>query len=340
MTGVLTGIGIIGAGHFGAVHAEALAGVEGARLVAACRNDAAAVAAFAARHGGTPYSDWAALLADPEVDAVVIATPHDLHRDITVAALRAGKHVLLEKPMAATLPDCDAILAAAAAAPGRLTVGHVPRFFLPMLAARAFLDTGEIGRPVAGSSAFVKLWMEPNRRPWHFARATGGGMLMTVGIHAIDRLAFLMGGEVAAVGAMMGAAFHAHEADDTAFLNLRFADGRMGQVTSMGYRDGAVTSALRIACEGGVLAVCTDGRVRVGQGGAWREIAVETEADPMIGALRRQWRAFLGAIAAGTEPPVSGAYARHLVAVIDAAVRSDRDRREIALNEPPEGPSA
>src|SRR5690606_23683958 len=96
----MIGVGIIGAGHFGAVHAKALAGVSGARLVAACRNDAAGIGSFTQAHGGKPYTDWRALLDDGAVDAVVIATPHDLHRDIAIAALDAGKHVLLEKPMA------------------------------------------------------------------------------------------------------------------------------------------------------------------------------------------------------------------------------------------------
>lgn len=330
------GIGIIGAGHFGAVHAEALREVAGARLTAVCRNDADAVAAFAARHGGTPHTDWAALLGDPSVDVVVIATPHDMHREIAVAALGAGKHVLLEKPVAATLPDCDAIVAAADRAAGLLTIGHVTRYFLPMQAAHAFLRSGRIGRPVAGTSAFVKLWMEENRRPWHLSRASGGGMLMTAGIHAVDRLVHLMGGEVASVGAMLGAAFHDQDADDTAFLNLRFADGRMGQVTSIGYRDGAVTSALQIMCEGGTLALGRDGRLRVGQAGTWSDLPCGDEPDPMLGALRRQWRAFLDAVAAGGPPPVSARYGRHMVAIIDAAARADAARREIAI-QPPEG---
>lgn len=327
----MIGVGIVGAGHFGAVHARALAGIEGARLVAACRNDAEGVARFAAEHGGQPYTDWRALLDDPAVEAVVIATPHHLHHEIAAAALAAGKHVLLEKPMAATVEDCDAILATAKGSAGRLMIGHVTRWFLPMQAAADLLAGGEIGRPVAGSGAFVKLWMEGNRQPWHLDRASGGGMLMTAGIHALDRLVHLMGGEVAAVGAMMGAAFHRQEADDTAFLNLRFEDGRMGQVTSLGYRDGAVTSALHLACEEGVLALDLDGRLRVGQGGRWRDVDCPTEPDPMLGALRRQWRAFLAAIAAGTEPPIGGAYGRHLVAIIEAAALSERHRQEIAV---------
>lgn len=327
----MIGIGIIGAGHFGAVHARALRGVSGARLVAACRNDATAIAAFTAEHGGTPYTAWQDLLDDAAVDAVVIATPHDLHRDIAVAALGAGKHVLLEKPMAVSLADCDAIAAAASTSSGRFMIGHVPRFFLPMLATTEFLASGAIGRPIMGTSAFIKLWMEGNRQAWHLDRATGGGMLMTAGIHALDRLVYLMGGDVTGVSAMMSAAFHHQDADDTAFINLRFADGRFGHVTSLGYANGAVTSALQVVCENGTLSVDLDGLLRVGQNGVWRDLPCPSEADPMDGAVRREWQAFIGAIENGGPVPVDAAYGRQLVAIIAAAQQSSLERREITL---------
>jgi len=328
----MTGIGIIGAGHFGGVHARALAGLPGATLVAACRNDADGIAAFVAEHGGTPYTDWRALLDDPAVNAVVIATPHHLHRDVTIAALSAGKHVLLEKPMASTLAECDAIIAGAERSTAKLMIGHVTRYFLPMQVATDFLATGAIGKPVTGTSAFIKLWMESNRQPWHLEKAAGGGMLMTAGIHALDRLVFLMGGQVASVSAMMAATFHQQEADDIALINLRFADGRFGHVGSVGYSNGAVTSALQLVCENGVLDIDLNGQLRVGQEGVWRDLETPTEADPMLGAIRRQWQAFLAAIDGGTPVPIDSAYARQLVAIIEAAALSEQDRREITIN--------
>ena len=97
-----------------------------------------------------------------------------------------------------------------------------------------------------------------------------------------------------------------------------------------------MTSALQIMCEGGTLALDRDGRLRVGQGGIWSDLPCDDEPDPMQGALRRQWRAFLDAVAAGRPPPVSASYGRHMVAIIDAAARADTARREIAIH-PPEG---
>ena len=326
-----TGIGLIGAGYFGAVHAAAIARQPDARVVAACSGRPETAAAFVAAHGGKAYPDWRALLDDPAVEAVVIATPHDRHVEAAVAALAAGKHVLLEKPMAPSVALCREIEAAAGGAPGLLMIGHVMHFFRPLLAARAVLAEGRLGRPLAGSSGLVKLWMEANRRPWHLAPETGGGMLMTAGIHALDQLVWLMDGAVEAVSAMSGALFHDQAADDTAFLNLRFSDGRLGQVTSLGYRDGAVTNGLQLVCEDGVLVVDLDRGVRIGQGTRWSDVPDAWEPDGMAAAVTREWRAFLDAIAAGGPSPVPAAYGRHVIAIIEAAQASSAGRAEVAV---------
>jgi phthalate 4,5-cis-dihydrodiol dehydrogenase len=325
------GIGLIGAGSFGAVHAAAIAGQPDARLVAVCSGNPETAAAFVAQHGGVAHRDWRHLLESPEVDAVVIATPHDHHVAIAIAALASGRHVLLEKPMAPTVALCREIEAAAAAAPGLLMIGHVMHFFRPVLAARALLDEGSLGRPLAGTSGLVKLWMEANRRRWHLEPETGGGMLMTAGIHALDQFIWLMDGRIAAVSAMAGTLFHDQPADDIAFLNLRFADGRLGQVTSLGYRDGAVTNGMRLVCEHGVIDVDLDRGVRVGRGARWTDIADSWEPDGMAAAVSREWRAFLDAIATASPSPVPAAYGRHIVAAIEAALASAQARAEVAV---------
>ena len=106
------GVGLIGAGSFGAQHAMALPLAGGFHLVGACRESPQGLDDFIARHGGRAYRGMADLLADPAVEAVVIATPHDRHEEAAVAAARAGKAILLEKPLAPTLEACDRIAAA------------------------------------------------------------------------------------------------------------------------------------------------------------------------------------------------------------------------------------
>ena len=204
----MLGVGILGAGFFGAFHARAIAAIEDIRVVAVCAEYQALADSFAAEHGGKPYGDWRAMLADRAVDAVAITAPHHLHCELAVAALAAGKHVLLEKPMALSVAECGRIIAAAQTSRRKLMVGQIMHFVWPCLVARGILDRGELGKPVTGSSSLKKIWMESNRRGWHLDPATGGGMLMTAGIHALDQLVWLMNGRVGSISAAASALFH------------------------------------------------------------------------------------------------------------------------------------
>ncbi len=327
----MLGVGILGAGFFADVHARGLASIAGARVAAVGAATADEAEAFAAVHGGRPYGDWRRLLDDPGVDVVAIATPHHLHAEMAVAAAAAGKHVLLEKPMAPTALECTRILDAAERRGVQLMIGHLLHFARPALAAREILARGDLGRPVLGTSANCKLWMEPNRRAWHLDPAAGGGMLMTAGIHALDLLVWLMDGTVSSVSAAAGARFHDQAADDSAALLLRFADGRFGQVSSVGYRDGAPRYGMDLACERGTLRIDFDAGVFIGQGGRWREVAGTLEPDWMMRAVEREWQAMLAAVAGSAPVPVTGAYGRHIVACIEAALVSSRERREVAV---------
>ena len=163
----MLGVGILGAGFFGAYHARAVAVTKGARVTAVCAEEMPMAEAFAAEHGGKAYGDWRRLLDDRDVDAVAITAPHQLHGELAVTALKAGKHVLLEKPMALTVSECDAIIAAANDSRAKLIVGQIMHFALPCLVAREIIDRGDLGRPVTGSSSLSKIWMEANRRAWH-----------------------------------------------------------------------------------------------------------------------------------------------------------------------------
>ena len=328
----MIGIGIIGAGHFGAVHARAMAEVDGVQLVASCREDRAAAEQFAQDHGGSAYSDWRQLLADPKVDAVVIATPHHLHEEIAIGAAEAGKHILLEKPMAPTTRACDAINAAVAKAGVKLMVGHVMHFALPCLRAKAILDSGVIGKPVLGSSWMIKLWMESNRRDWHKNTASGGGMLMTAGIHALDRLVWLMGQDVVGVNALAGTFFHEQEADDSALIGLRFGNGGIGQVQSVGYRNGAVGFAMDMVCEKGTLRIDFDHGVSIGRDAVWTPVPDSIEPDWMHHAVVREWRAMRDAISGVAPVPVSGAYARRIVGIIEAVHQANAEKREVEIS--------
>lgn len=327
----MLGVGIVGAGFFGDVHGRAIAATPDVSLVAASAATQDEAEVFTAAHGGTAYGDWRRLLDDPAVDVVVIATPHHLHADMAVAAAQAGKHVLLEKPMARTAAECTRVINAAARHGVTLMIGHLLHFALPSLAAHEILRRGDLGRPVIGSSALRKLWMEPNRRDWHLDPQRGGGMLMTAGIHVLDLLVWLMGGKVSAVSAAAGSFFHEQAADDSAAILLRFADGRFGQVSSIGYRDGAVRYGMDLVCEQGTLRIDFDAGVSIGRGGKWTPVPDTLEPDWMLRAVEREWQAMIAAVAGKAEVAVGGDYGRHIIACIEATLASARDRREVAV---------
>ena len=146
--------GIIGVGRFGAIHARVLASLPGSEVVALSARRAERLAEVAAEFGvddAKCYTDFHELLADPEVDAVSITTHWQQHHEVALAALASGKHVLLEKPMAATAQQCCEVLAAsqADAARGLFMIGHVCRFDPRVTLARQAIDEGRIGRIVS-----------------------------------------------------------------------------------------------------------------------------------------------------------------------------------------------
>lgn len=330
------GVGIIGAGWFGARHAVALAQAGGFELVGACRErPSPALDAFVAAHGGIAHPDAASLLADPRIGAVVIATPHHTHAALACQAARAGKAILLEKPMAPDLAQCDAIAAAVAQAGVPFLVGHTQRFAAPLRAAHDILRAGELGRVRYGASTMVKLWMEANRQPWHLNKDSGGGMLLTAGIHALDRLLWLMDAAPVRVAASGGSLFHDQEADDTAVLLMRFADGAAATVASVAYRDGAPFGGTELVCERGTMLIDPGGGVRIGQGGVFRDVRLDLPADVMGAALAEEWRALHAMITRGAPSPVSAASARRTIATIAAALESMRSGAEARVDDAP-----
>ena len=122
-------IGVIGLGWFGEIHCDAIIGIPNLELAALCTRTESRLGDLASKFGvKKTYTDYRALLADKDIDAVSIVTMWDQHTGITVAALKAGKHVFLEKPMASTVADCRTIIAAANDATGILQIGHICRF--------------------------------------------------------------------------------------------------------------------------------------------------------------------------------------------------------------------
>ncbi|HEX4951832.1 MAG TPA: Gfo/Idh/MocA family oxidoreductase, partial [Thermoanaerobaculia bacterium] len=223
------GFGIVGAGMVARYHARAIAETKGARLTAVCRADASRADEAAAELGVPCEPSLEALLARPDVDAVCLCTPSGLHAQQCLAAARASKHVLVEKPMALNLADADAMIAACRDAGVRLGVALQRRTDFACRALHDAIRANELGRLVLGTATV------PYFRPQSYYdsaawRGTwsldGGGALMNQGIHMVDLLLWLMGGEAEVVGASGGAVGHDIEVEDCVVAALRFSGRR------------------------------------------------------------------------------------------------------------------
>ncbi|MEO8454769.1 MAG: Gfo/Idh/MocA family oxidoreductase [Sphingomicrobium sp.] len=184
--------GLIGAGAIGKIRADALAKAPECELVAVSDLDDARARAAGPR--AKFYLDASELIAAAEVDAVIISTPPPLHEPLAVAAASAGKHVLVEKPMAATPEACERMIAAARKAGTLLTVGYNHRYFEALKRMRDVVASGDIGtlshvRAYTGHSGLAEF-----KASWMYDKnVMGGGALMDNGTHVIDLTRYIMG---------------------------------------------------------------------------------------------------------------------------------------------------
>jgi predicted dehydrogenase len=240
----VTSIALIGAGFMAGVHAGSYAGLrDRARVRVVCALDGAD--AIAADLGAEVSRDWEATVAAPDVDVVDICLPTPLHRPVAERALAAGKHVLLEKPIALSLEDADAIGAAAADAGRVLMVGHVLRYMPEIVELRRRLATGELGRPLAATA--LRLSAPPDWNAWMTDPAKSGGVLVDMMIHDFDILNALLGParRVRASAAAGGRHVQVQLEHDGAFAAV---EGSHAMPASYPF-----TANLRVLCERGVL---------------------------------------------------------------------------------------
>ena len=218
---------------------------------------------MAATHGGRAFSSVDEILSSPDVDAISVCTANVTHADITVAALKAGKHVLCEKPMAITLDECLCMIEAARESGKRLMIAHNQRLIPLHVAARARLRDGAIGRPISFKTTFGHSgpdnWsVDPGTGNWFFDRAkTPFGAVADLGIHKIDLIRYLLDSEIGEVEAMLGtldkrdAAGRPVAVDDNALILCRMENGMLGTVSaSWTYYSGEDNSTVIYGSEG------------------------------------------------------------------------------------------
>jgi predicted dehydrogenase len=350
---------LIGCGKVGGLHAAALASLPESNLVAVCDADLGRAEKFAGEYGGRAFADVSRLLADAAPEAVFVCTPHPLHAEPAMLAAEAGAHVMVEKPMAASLSDCDAMLAAARKAGVSLSVMSQRRFYESVRRMKRAIDAGKIGRPILGLFLMFS-WRDEayyKSDPWRGKWATeGGGVLVNQSPHQLDLLRWFMG-DIEEISGYWANLNHPYvEVDDTAVATLRFRNGGLGAiVTSLSQKPGLFTKVHIHGSSGASIGVETDrgatfvaGVSKISEpplNDLWTipgeehllkefesaDRAIFKGIDPVAHYHALQIQEFLQAIGAGREPLVTGYDGRAVVEMFTAIYESNKMKKSVSL---------
>ncbi len=343
---------VIGCGKVGHFHAKAYARLEQSELVACWNHHLPRAEAFAKEYGIRPYDDLERMVRKERVEAASVCTPHPNHAQAAAALARMGVHIIVEKPLAVSLKDCDEIIAAADSSGVIGATVCQRRFYPPAMRVKRAIEEGKIGRPVLGTVNMLG-WRsmdyyrsDPWRGTW---KGEGGGVLVNQAPHQLDLLLWYMG-EVDSLFGVWDTLNHPElEVDDTAIAVIRFKSGALGNVCVSNSQNPALFGNVRVhGSNGASVGVQTDGGAMFiagvsdiseppvndlwtvpgeeGMPAAWegedRELFITSDSTYCF--HRRQLADFLDAVLHGGKPLVSLADGRRTVELFQGIYQSQR----------------
>jgi UDP-N-acetyl-2-amino-2-deoxyglucuronate dehydrogenase len=346
--------GIIGCGVIGPFHAQAITSLPDAELVAVADNEPGKAQKLAEKYHAKPYLDFQDMFASEKLDVINICTPSGRHGEHACAAMRAGYHTIVEKPMEITRQRLDEMLRVQQETGRKLAVISQHRFDEGTMKVHGLLQEGAFGRLVLGNAA-IPWWRSQKYYDSGAWRGTweldGGGVLMNQSIHSIDLLQWLMG-QVKSIYAYTDTLVHRMETEDVAAAVLRFTNGAVGTISATtGAYPGAVTRIEIFGDKGsaiiendrlGYLHLARDDAEEVGAyggGSAAKKGAAESvaagAADPTtaLGYTHAlQIADMIRAIKEDGTPLLNGQAARHPVEIILGIYESARTHKEVILS--------
>ena len=239
----MVSIGVIGCGRIAQVrHLPEYACNSDAHIAAVCSLNKERAASIGSQYGARVYSSYEELLADPDIDAVSVCTSNTSHCEISVKALRSGKHVLCEKPMATTLDECELMISAANETGKHLMIAHNQRFAQAHIEAKELIAQGAIGKILTFRTAFChkgpESWTIDPDDNWFFDKSRAAfGVMADLGVHKIDLLHFLTGRRITGIHAAIGTFDKSSsdgrriDLDDNAVCICKMDDGAIGTLT-------------------------------------------------------------------------------------------------------------
>ena len=308
---MILNFGLIGCGRIAPRHAQSIFNLHDARLIAVADVIESRANRFSQEYGAEAYLDYRRLFDRKDIDVVNICTPSGLHAQMAIEAMQAGKHVIVEKPMALTLHDADKMIVTSRSEGVKLCVVLQNRFNPPMLDLRRVVDEEKLGRILLGN--VTVRWYRPQEYyedGWHGTLAMDGGALMNQSIHHIDAMQWLMG-EVESVFAFSATLAHRMEAEDTGVAVLRFKNGALGSIEGS-------TITYPENLEGSIALFGERGSVKVGGTALNRKVFWKIE-----GELEHE-REFLS-LEQLDPPSVYGSSHHHVIADMIEAIMKDKD---------------
>jgi len=345
------GTAVVGCGGIARTHVKALTQLEESQLIAVCDIIEERARVFAQTYGAKRwYTDLLRLIADPEVEAVNVCTPHPAHAAAVIAAAEAGKHAITEKPIAANLRQADAMISAARRAGVKLGVVFQRRFYDASRRVKAAIDEGKIGAPILGEVS-CRMYRDRayyERDPWRGRWASeGGGVYLNQIVHEIDLLQWFMSSPVDSVHAFTGNLTHPYvEIEDNAVTILRFQSGGLGLISGSVSANPPMDDRITVTgSKGSVLGIrgldpywielwSIPGEEK--QAEEWRreQLKPPGEQGPSIlggggECHRAQIRDFLQAILEDREPAVTGEEGRKALEIIIASYISQAQGKTV-----------
>jgi predicted dehydrogenase len=323
-------VAAVGVGGWGRTLADAVGRGTGLAIVACTSRSPDNRAAFAKTYGCRDLPAYEAVLADPEVEGVLITTPHSLHAAQVVAAARAGKHVFVDKPFALTVADARRATDACRRAGVVLAVGHQRRRQAASRALRRLLDQGALGHvaQVEGNfSADIGFALKPDM--WRAVRAeTPGGAMTNLGIHHVDTYQYLLGPIARVMAFSRRVALTGADIDDATSILFEFASGGLGYLGTSWVHANRTEVITLHGTEAQAWHEGNGTRLFVARRGQ-KERSAETltPADPLVEELAE----FARCVREGTRPEVSGEDATANIAVLEAIVESAETGRAVAV---------
>ena len=342
-------IGIIGCGKIAQVrHIPEYAGHPQARLAGFYDLNQERARELAEKWGGKAYSSWEEMLADPGIDAVSVCVANNAHAQLSIAALRAGKHVLCEKPMATTLADCEAMVAAARESGKFLMIGQNQRLTKAHQKARELVENGTLGKILTFRTTFghggPETWsVDPGKNTWFFDKSKAAmGAMADLGIHKTDLIQYLLGQTVVETTAKVttldkrGADGQLIGVDDNAICIYRMSGGAMGTMTASWTFYGAEDNSTVLYGTKGILRIYDDPAYSLklitadGEKVLYELEAIQTNDNQTKSGVID---CFMDCLVNNTPPAISGESVLTAMRAVFASLESSAEGRAVAVKQ-------